>query len=369
MDFGLSPAQLLLRDSVASFLDAHVETNRVREIFEGESGWDAQLYRELGDQDLLGVLIPQQFGGVGGDLLDAVVIAQELGRAATPVPYHTAAILAPMMLAECGSDAQQTEWLTGIVAGERHVAPIFSGNVRLEPDGALVGESSWVAGAQHADALLVRIDEVVLLVDAGQSRVLLEPVSNFDDTRRLANVTFDGVAKSDQIPLPRPMTASARERMQAAVWLSLAADVLGASQRSLALAVDYAKQREQFERVVASFQAVKHMCAEMVADIDPLQSLIWYAAYVWDSQEADAVWLAAQTKSLAAEVGTRIASKATQVHGGIGFTWECDMHIFYKRIAYDRQLFGAPEELRATAAALQLPLQESAAAATGNASL
>jgi alkylation response protein AidB-like acyl-CoA dehydrogenase len=129
--------------------------------------------------------------------------------------------------------------------------------------------------------------------------------------------------------------------------------MLGASDRALALAVDYAKQRKQFGRVIGSFQAVKHLCAEMVAEIEPARALLWYAAHAFDSAPEESPLHALLAKSHLAEVATRVVRTATEVHGGIGFTDECDLHLWFKRTALDRQLLGGPERLRAQAARLQ----------------
>jgi alkylation response protein AidB-like acyl-CoA dehydrogenase len=141
--------------------------------------------------------------------------------------------------------------------------------------------------------------------------------------------------------------------MLAAGQIALAADILGACERAVELAVAYAMQREQFGRTIATFQAVKHLCAEMVAELEPARSLVWYAAYAFDERPEEASLLALQAKAHLAEIGTVIVRTATEVHGGIGFTDECDLHFWFHRVALDRQLLGGPETLRARAAALQ----------------
>jgi alkylation response protein AidB-like acyl-CoA dehydrogenase len=198
--------------------------------------------------------------------------------------------------------------------------------------------------------LLVAAGDMLYLAPAGAEGITIEPLLTVDRTRRLGDISFD-VATSALERLPGRLAKGDLERALQAARVALAADALGACYRSIQLAVEYAKGREQFGRVIGSFQAVKHLCAEMIADTDPIQSLLWYTAHAWDRERPDAGRLAALLKAHVAEVGAEVASKATQVFGGMGFTWECDVHWFYQRLAYARQVLGTPEELRAEAAA------------------
>ena len=175
-----------------------------------------------------------------------------------------------------------------------------------------------------------------------------------DDTRRVAEVRVDRSKLEGARRLSGELPSDKRRRILQAQQVTLAADALGASQKALEIAVDYAKQREQFGRVVASFQAVKHMCAEVATALEPLQSLVWHTAYLWDEGEDDVAWQAPLLKAHAAEMCTEAVTKATQVWGGIGFTWECDNHLFFKRVGFDRQMCGSPALLRRQAAELQL---------------
>lgn len=374
MDFGLSDAQLLLRSSIAAWLEKQVPIERVRRIMESESGWDGELLRGLGEQGVAGLLISEEHGGTGLALLDVAVAAQELGRAAAPINYHAACVLAPLLLADCGSAAQQQAWLPRIAAGEVVVAPVLEQSLTedlgedLREDlgedlgedtapGRLDGSVPYVPDATHADAFLVEKrtpgGTTLHLLPRDAPGISVEPLLNIDDSRRMGEVRFEGVELTDDSRLPRGDARAALARALQAARIALAADSLGASQQALHVAVDYARARQQFGRVIGSFQAVKHLCAEMVADIDPVQALLWYTAFAWDQRQDDAAWLAALLKAHASEVGTDTATKATQVMGGIGFTWECDLHLSFKRIGYNRQLLGGPEALRAEAAALQ----------------
>jgi alkylation response protein AidB-like acyl-CoA dehydrogenase len=237
--------------------------------------------------------------------------------------------------------------LPGIATGEKVVAVALDGVE--ERGGRLVGTSLEVADADIADVIVVAAGEALYLAPAGAAGIAVEPLLLVDRTRRLAELRFDSAVAALE-RMPGELGREARERVVAAERIALAADALGACYRAIQLAVEYAKRREQFGRVIGSFQAVKHLCAEMIADTDPVQSLLWYAAHAWDRHDPEAPRLAALLKSHVAEVGAEVASKATQVFGGMGFTWDCDVHWFYQRTAYARQVAGTPDRLRAEAA-------------------
>jgi alkylation response protein AidB-like acyl-CoA dehydrogenase len=171
---------------------------------------------------------------------------------------------------------------------------------------------------------------------------------NIDETRRLAELTFDNVAAEPLGNAPELLG-----RLRDAAWTLIAADSLGACQTMLDKAVAYAKERRQFGRVIGSYQAVKHLCAEMAADLEPARALVWYAAYAFDTAPAEAPLMAAHAKALTSEIGRFIARTSTEVHGGIGITDLLGLHFWFKRLGLNRQLLGGPERVREVAARLQ----------------
>ena len=361
MRFGLDGAQTMLRGTVARLLRERVPLERVRRIAEAEDPKECRaVLLDLGAAGVSGLLVPEEQGGAGLGLLEAVVAAQELGAAATPVSFHASCVLAPLLLRAAGSSGQRAEWLGGTAAGDALLGVALGGSgssgsgegeAIVERGGRLVGAARAVADAGIADAFLVAAGDTLYLAPSGAEGITVEPLLTVDRTRRLGDVTFD-VAFTALERLPgRPQQRDLERAVQAA-RIALAADALGACYRAIQLAVEYAKGREQFGRLIGSFQAVKHLCAEMIADTDPVQSLLWYTAHAWDREQPDAGRLAALLKAHVVEVGSEVASKATQVFGGMGFTWECDVHWFYQRLAYARQVLGTPEELRAEAAAI-----------------
>ncbi len=342
MDFGLSEPQQLLGQTVAQFVKENVPLERVRTVMESDDGFDKGLYRELGDQGILGLLVPEEHGGSQLGLLDAVVAAQALARGNVPVHFHDQAVFAPLLLAAAGGELA-ANWLPKVAEGTARVA-VADGHLHSD-GGQQIAE--YVPDATRADAFLVVRGEQVYFVEA--SATTSEPLLTVDDTRRLGDVTLPTL--SDALPVSPEAIARARQAAQ----IALAADALGASQQGLDIAVEYSKGREQFGRVIASYQGLKHVCAEVVAAVDPVQSLVWFAAFSWDEGSDDLPWLAPLTKAHATETGTEAVTQTTQVFGGMGFTWECDMHLSYKRVGFDRQVLGSPSALRTLAASLQYP--------------
>ncbi len=359
MDFGLSEEQLLLESTVRRYLDEAAPITRVREIAEGNSGFDAELWRGLAELGAVGVLIPEERGGSGLGLLDAAIVAQCLGRGAAPAPFLGSSVLAPVALL-AGTQEQIDRRLPRIAAGELRVGAALSetfsrrdgADVRFE-GGKLRGKSLFVVDAPSADALLVAArDDALVLISRETPGVRIEPLSTVDRTRRVGEAVFED-ARPDEVLATGPAAAAVIDRVLDAGRVALAADALGAAEQMLERAVAYSQERHQFERLIGSFQAVKHMCAEMVAELEPARSLLWYAAYAFDNAPGEAPLMAAHAKAHLAEVTTAIAKTSTEVHGGIGFTDEQNLHVWFKRIALDRQLLGGPEQLRELAAALQ----------------
>ena len=356
MDFGLSDEQTLFQDALRGFLADKVPTTRVRAVMESATGHDASLLAELGDQGVTGILVPAEYGGTGLGMLDAALAAEELGRAAVPFNFHTAAVLAPVLLAASSDQAAKDRWLPAIAAGKALVAVVVGAEAPRH--GKLHGSVLFVADAMNADAFLVQCGPADApefhLLEATAAGLRVEPLATVDDTRRVGEVVFDGVDVGEATRLVVHAGAAVLDRALDAARIALAADALGASERSLEEAVRYALTREQFGRVIGSFQAVKHMCAEVYAEVEPVRSLMWYAAFAWDDARPDAVETAALLKSHATEVGTAATTTCVQVYGGMGFTWECDMHLWFKRAGYDRQMFGTPTAMRERAAAAAL---------------
>jgi alkylation response protein AidB-like acyl-CoA dehydrogenase len=357
MDFGLSDDQALFQQSLRGFLAERVPTERVRAVMESPSGHDAGILAQLGEQGVTGVMIPEAYGGSGLGLLDAALAAEELGRAATPFSFHSAAVLAPLLIAASRGEARKSQWLPRIAEGRALVSVVLG--LPSPRGGRLRGSAMFVPDAASADAFVVQCGPASKpefhIVPRAAAGVKVESLATVDDTRRVGELRFEDVVVDAATRFEIPNGTAVVERALDAVRVVLAADSLGAAERSLDEAVKYSLTREQFGRAIGSFQAVKHMCAEVFAEVEPVRSLLWYAAFAWDENKEDAAAMAALLKSHATEVATEATTTCVQVFGGMGFTWECDMQLWFKRAGYNRQMFGSPTMLRERAASLLTP--------------
>ena len=359
MDFALSEEQRMLQDSISGYLESGCPLTRVREVAEARDDRADDVWTELTNLGVDGVLIDEDYGGVGLGHLEASLIAEALGNAVAPVPYVASSIMAPTALAAAGSDAQKETWLPRIAAGETVVGVGVSEQIgRRETtgvtatDGKLSGKAMFVLDGASADILIIASDDGALhLVDPNGSGVTRNKLKTIDRTRTVAEVALDD-ADAEVLPA----SIGNREPLLTTIdvgRMTLAADTLGAAQSMLDKAVDYAKERRQFNRVIGSFQAVKHMCSEMAAELEPCRSLVWYAAHAYTAIPEEGRLMACHAKAHLSEVGKFVARKATEVHGGMGITDLLGLHYWFKRIGFNRQLLGAPELVREEAARVQ----------------
>ncbi|MFP6662601.1 MAG: acyl-CoA dehydrogenase family protein [Deltaproteobacteria bacterium] len=356
MDFGLSEDQNLIAETARGFLADKVGIERVRELREAGTWNDRGIWQELAGLGLTGILVPEAAGGSALSLLDAALVAQAMGFAATPQPYLGSAIMVPMALREVGGE-QADAWLGELARGE-----IFFGlaitelwakregaGVRLE-DGRLHGKAMMAWDAIGGDHILVALDASRMAVVAGSAAGLRkERLRTIDVTRCTSELVFEGVEPE----VVYPDAGRAVEQMLRAGRIALAADSLGACEAMVEQAVAYSLERKQFNRVIGSFQAVKHMCAEMIAELEPARSLVWYAAHSFEAIPEEAPLLACHALAHLCEIGHEIASVSTQVHGGTGWTDEQNLHFWFKRLGVARHQLGGPEYLRRQAAELQ----------------
>lgn len=353
MDFALSEDQRLMQASLESALERLSPLKRVRAYAEGKQDSSADIWQGLAELGVAGLLIPETYGGLGLTLLDAALAAEALGAHVAPAPFLGAAVAA-LAIAAGGSDAQKSRWLPALASGEATAGLAISEAVSEARDGAgvdasgaaLTGKALFAIDAAGADLIIVAESSGALhLVEGGAPGLSVTPLTSIDRTRPLAELSF---ANCPAEPLGAEVS-----RLRDAAWVLLAADMLGAAEAMLAKAVAYAGERKQFGRVIASFQAVKHLCAEMAAELEPCRSLVWYAAYAFDAAPAEASLTAAHAKAHLSEVGRFVARTATEVHGGIGMTDLLGLHYWFKRLGLSRQLLGGPERVRLEAARLQ----------------
>jgi alkylation response protein AidB-like acyl-CoA dehydrogenase len=318
MDFGFNDEQQAIRDTAREMLAKRSPLSRVREHAEAGTR-DDDLWKEICELGWPGIAIDEAHGGQGLGMVELAILCEELGYACAAVPFLSNAI-AGLVIAEGGSDEQRSRWLPGIASGEERGAAALDQETPAivpDPDGAAV---------------------IVLpggLVEAGSAKI--EPVDLIDQTRTYARVSGDGEAQASETGMHRSMVA-------------IAAEMVGVAQRAMEMAVEYAKEREQFGRPIGAYQAVSHRCADMLWDVEEARSLTLYAAWTADAEPETLPYAAHMAKARASDAAWSVASSALQVLGGIGFTWEHDLQFLLKRGKVDGELLGSAGAHRAKVA-------------------
>jgi alkylation response protein AidB-like acyl-CoA dehydrogenase len=329
----------------------------VRQIMASDDGMPRELYDEIARLGWNALLIPEEFGGAGLTMLDMTVLLEECGYAALPGPFLFSSVLAAGTLAAEGSDSLKHRWLATIAEGRAiGTVAILEANDSFNPadmstrarrEGesfVLDGTKMFVPYAHIADFMLVaaRTDDGIALfaVETGAAGVRVKLHQTLDLTRRVGVVELAGVKVNRDAMLPGG--AQLYDRLLAIGAVAMAADSLGGMERALEMAVEYSKIREQFGKPIGAYQALQHAAAEIVADLEPARSLLWYAAYAQDASPADALRSASMVKARMCEAFMRNTDKAVLMHGGIGFTWDHDIHLWFKRARFNESAFGSP---------------------------
>ncbi|MGD9703739.1 MAG: acyl-CoA dehydrogenase family protein [Acidimicrobiia bacterium] len=364
-----------LRDAARRLLVDRSSSGRVRELLDDPDGFDRSLWSSMAELGWPAIHIPAELGGMGASYADLAVILHELGRQVTPSPLVPSALVGGSALIGATNADLASELLPDVAAGERLLAVALTGvggsydphqlSVRWAAGSGSVtvnGAARFVLDAHVADHLVVAATEdegrvTLAVVDrlAPGVHVAVEPT--IDRTRRLATVTLDDVTVPDARLLTEPGAATDLHGRIAAIGaIAMVCDAVGAAERILEIATDYAKQRFQFGRPIGSFQAVKHHLANMFTDVEASRAAAVHAVDVLDDG-GDVRHAAAIAKSFAGPACARVASLAIQVHGGIGFTWEHDAHLFLKRAKLDEAMFGSPRRHRQHLASLLIDEQ------------
>jgi alkylation response protein AidB-like acyl-CoA dehydrogenase len=320
-------------------------------MMDDERGYSAELWRKMAELGWLGLVLPEDHGGSGLGYVDLVVVAEEMGRVLLPSPFIWTLAFAEAMR-RAGSEDQKRRFLPAIARGElvatlAHLetggsleeAGIAMGARRSGKGFVLEGDKLFVNDAHVADQFLVaarsggkRGGVTLFAIDARSPGVTVNRLKTMDQTRKLSEVQFRGVKASagdvvGEVGAGWGILSAVLDRAKVA----LAAEMMGGAQRVLEMAVEYSKVREQFGRPIGSFQAVQHKCANMMVDVEGAKSVVYYAAWAVSNEGADAALAAAVAKAAASDAYRRTAADGIQVHGGIGFTWEHDMHLYFKR--------------------------------------
>jgi alkylation response protein AidB-like acyl-CoA dehydrogenase len=361
VNFAFSDEQEQLRDAVRRFLEAKSPSTEVRRLMDTIEGYDpavwAQMANELGLQSLH---IPEEYGGQGFTFVELGIVLEEMGRVLLCAPYFSTVVLAADAIINAGTDAQKGELLPGIAGGETIAALAFT-----EPNGkwdasgiemvatgsgdsyTLDGTKMFVIDGHLADCIVVAArtagtsgeDGISLFTVAGDAAGLTRTsLATMDQTRKQAKLEFSGVAAA---PLGTPgegWAALSKTLDQAAA--GLANEMVGGAQQVLDMSVEYAKVRVQFGRPIGSFQAIKHKCADMLLEVESGKSAAYYAAWAAAEDNEELPVAASLAKAYCSDAYFHAAAENIQIHGGIGFTWEHDAHLYFKRAKSSEILFG-----------------------------
>ena len=360
MTFALTDEHAELRASVRRFLKDRSPVSAARNLMTDPTAYDEALWTQMADQlGLPGLALPEEFGGSGYGTAELAIVLEELGSVLYVGPYFATVALAGRTLAASDDDAAKARWLPGIAAGTTTAALAVGESARTwvdRPDTTatragdtwtLSGTKRFVIDGATADLLLVAAatdDGLGLFaLDSDSSGVRTEPLSTLDLTRRMADVTLTDAAAARIGGEASALLAHAADL----AVVALAAEQVGGTQRCLDETVAYAKLRVQFGRAIGSFQAVKHRAADVLLSLETARSAMAYAAGVVDAGGNEAALAATLAAAVCSEAFTEAARANLQLHGGIGFTWEHDAHLYLKRAKSDQLLFGAPVHHRA----------------------
>jgi alkylation response protein AidB-like acyl-CoA dehydrogenase len=350
MNFDFSDDQRAIKRTAHEFLEARYPMARVRELAEDERGFTDEQWAELVELGWPGVIIPEERDGLGLGAVELVVIAEEMGYALAPNPWFSTTCAA-LLLVAAGTPDQQERWLGPLARGEargtvavwdEHAgwAPDHS-EVEPDSDGKLSCVKIAVPDAGSADfAIVSGADGRHYLADWSDHNVsdpgiTLIAESPIDPTRKLFRVELSGASVE-----PLEVAPEAIARAYATIVTLLAAENVGVGQRTMEMAVEYAKDRSQFDRPIGSYQAVSHRCAQMLLEVEGSRSLVYWAGWALDNEPETGPRAASMAKAYAGDAGFRVAASSLQVHGGIGFTYEHDLHFFLKRAHANAHAFG-----------------------------
>ena len=352
MDFAFSEEQEMLRSSTRDFLAKECSSKVVRKVMEAPGAYDAGLWRKIADLGWTALGIPEQYGGVG-TFLDLIVVLEEAGRALMPGPFFATMGLAVPALLEAGTEAQKKEVLGAIAEGSARATLALTepsgrwdaGAVTLsaKPSGGgwqLDGVKLFVPDAEAADYIVVAArtrgegeDGISLFLVKGRpAGMTVTPLKTLDMTRRWSEVRFEGVKLAGD-SLMGPADKAWPHLKRALEWAtaSICAEMVGGTQKVLETSTEYAKTRHQFGKPIGIYQAVSHKLADMLVLSESGRSATYYAAWAVEANAPDRSLAASMAKAYVSDAYRKVTGDGIQVHGGIGFTWEHDMHLYFKR--------------------------------------
>jgi len=343
MQFGLSESQEFLKDSARKFFAGECPSTEVRRLMETDTAYDAALWSKLTDQGYTGIIFAEEYGGVGLGKVELMLLLEEAGRALLPGPFFSTVVLAGSVLEAVSTPANKKKYLAPICRGEaRATVAILEASASWNPrsvqlsaaNGKLTGEKLFVLDAAIADFIVVVARNGVFVADAKARGVKILPMSAMDLTRKLYAVEFSNT------PVEEIGAAKDLPRALDIATAALAAELVGGMQRTLEITVEYAKTRKQFGKPIGMFQAVQHQCADMYLETESARSAVYYAGWALEENSPDAANAVSIAKMYASDAGRTVGNRGIQIHGGMGFTWENDLHLYYRRAKASETSFG-----------------------------
>ena len=357
MDFDLNKAQKLLQQSARDFFARECKPERVRDLMTTETAYDDGLWRAMADQGWTGLIIPEDFGGLGLSLVDLIAVSEEMGHACLPGPFLST-LWAAALINLAGAEGQRKQYLEPIAAGDMKatVALLEDGadwnpeavGLRAEKAGKefrLRGRKEFVTDAEIADLIIcvARSNEGLVLapVEKGAKGMKIAATPGVDATRKLYSVEFEDVVAPEADALAfNTRTLDAVESAMATAIVALSAEMVGGMRWTLETAVEYAKTRQQFGKAIGVYQAVQHQLADMFLMTEGARSAVYYAAWAVSENDPSAKLAVSIAKAYCSDAAREVGNRGAQAHGGIGFTWEHNLQLYYKRAKASEVMFG-----------------------------
>lgn len=334
MEFGLNESQQLLKDNARKFFAGECPMAEVRRIMETSTAYDAALWSKMAEQGYMGIIFPEQYGGIGLGKVEFTLLMEEAGRALLPGPFFSTVALAGTLIDAVANHGHKMKYLAPISAGDaRSTVAILEESASWNPrdvqitsaNGKLTGEKLFVTDATAADFIIVVAHDGIFAVEAKAPGIAIQRMEAMDLTRKSYSVRFNDT------PAERLGGIEGLAQALDAAAVTLAAEMVGGMQRTLDVTVEYAKTRKQFGKPIGIFQAVQHQCADMYLETESARSAAYYAAWALEENAPDAAVAASIAKMYASDAARTVGNRGIQVHGGMGFTWENDLHLYYRR--------------------------------------
>jgi len=350
------------RTSVRRFLEQKSSSADVRRLMETDEGYDPAVWQQMAGQlGLQGLALPEEYGGSGYGFIEQIAVLEEMGRALLCAPYFSSVVLAGTAVVQSGDDAANMDLLPGIADGSAIATlawvenPAEWGTGSLSTTAKRAGGGYTIDGTKtlvldgHTASLILVVARAgggpsLFAVDASASGLTRRKLETLDLTRKVAALEF--AATPARLISDEGAAAGILERTLRLAAVALAAEQVGAAQKCLDMSVEYAKLRVQFGRPIGSFQAIKHKCADMLLEVESARSAAYYAAWAAADGSDELPLLASLAKAYCSDAFANAATESIQIHGGIGFTWEHDAHLYYRRAKSAEQFLGSPAEHR-----------------------